>query len=554
MSEPIPRGGAVPALCADNATYLDKHGFPCGEWGPAAGFPCDEATAGGKYDDEDEVALLHNCRASCGLCSPQEAGATAAPTAAPVLNVTATTGPATTTPGPTGPCVDEPDFVDTEGFTCTDWSPELGFSCDKAVDEGYTVDEQAAIMKACPKSCGLCQGGAKKPPMAAQSAAPVVDVTTTTTTTTTAKPANCDDSSTFRDSEGFACNEWGPDAGYACSAATEQGYSAEEQAVIMHKCRKSCQLCDNALPSVRHATVEPATTTTTTTAHHVQVTMLVLRATVSNFVFKELQAKPGTLGKVERSLREAIGTAAGIEEVGIDLKLAGVKVEDSEPEASTLAVTGRFDGSEQTLQAARTMKHRELLDAILSIEGVRALRADTDADCDVLTLTVDREVQEDVGATTTTTTTTTKRVLPPPPLCGAAEEPAEFEPYARCLLEDAASPGGWAVASWQAVWTKAPAPLAPAAVSCMADSCCDEFAQVLLDCCGVDLADKGGLKCGVPAQGASYASVRPGLLHEQALLARRTLRAGRNATAGANATKGDPSKCAFHNIVLNCPV
>jgi len=58
-------------------------------------------------------------------------------------------------------CKDDPAYTDSQGYTCVDWGPALGFPCDEAVADGYFVgsdasQQEADLLSKCKKSCEKC--------------------------------------------------------------------------------------------------------------------------------------------------------------------------------------------------------------------------------------------------------------------------------------------------------------------------------------------------------------------------------------------------------------
>lgn len=115
--------------------------------------------------------------------------------------------------------MDDAHFVDSHGYECHEWGVANNMPCDSE-ELGYSEEEKAKIQSACPRACGLCP---ERP----------------------GEHANCEDSAGFRDSQGHACDEWGPTLELPCNKATamEEGYSHVELEVIKAKCPKSCGLC-----------------------------------------------------------------------------------------------------------------------------------------------------------------------------------------------------------------------------------------------------------------------------------------------------------------------
>ena len=60
--------------------------------------------------------------------------------------------------GPEPPCADNPDFEDAQSFDCAGWG---GFDCTDYQNWGYSDEEGAEIMAACPETCGtVCDADA----------------------------------------------------------------------------------------------------------------------------------------------------------------------------------------------------------------------------------------------------------------------------------------------------------------------------------------------------------------------------------------------------------
>ena len=54
--------------------------------------------------------------------------------------------------------------------------------------------------------------------------------------------STCSDDKSFKDASGFNCFAW---RGYDCNAAEKDyGYTKQAQKVLLNKCRKSCDSCE----------------------------------------------------------------------------------------------------------------------------------------------------------------------------------------------------------------------------------------------------------------------------------------------------------------------
>lgn len=57
-------------------------------------------------------------------------------------------------PHPAQDCIDNPDFVDSQGYLCKGWE---GFDC-WTEEHGYTEKDRWPVRQNCRKSCGTCEG------------------------------------------------------------------------------------------------------------------------------------------------------------------------------------------------------------------------------------------------------------------------------------------------------------------------------------------------------------------------------------------------------------
>ncbi len=60
-------GGTPPVTCTDTSGYRDAQGYSCSDW---IGYDCTRAQEDEGYTASQELAILSNCRSSCGKCSP----------------------------------------------------------------------------------------------------------------------------------------------------------------------------------------------------------------------------------------------------------------------------------------------------------------------------------------------------------------------------------------------------------------------------------------------------------------------------------------------------
>ena len=80
-------------------------------------------------------------------------------------------------------------------------------------DYGYTKQAQKVLLNKCRKSCESCE-----------------------------EDSTCSDDKSFKDASGFNCFAW---RGYDCNAAEKDyGYTKQAQKVLLNKCRKSCESCE----------------------------------------------------------------------------------------------------------------------------------------------------------------------------------------------------------------------------------------------------------------------------------------------------------------------
>lgn len=109
--------------------FVDVHGFRCADWRYAAYCADDAANkALFVYSVPEIVDIVAECPESCGMCANDDDDL----------------------------CVDDIDFVDESGYSCSDWG---GVDCakDGTTLYGYTKTGVADVLQSCPKACGLCK-------------------------------------------------------------------------------------------------------------------------------------------------------------------------------------------------------------------------------------------------------------------------------------------------------------------------------------------------------------------------------------------------------------
>ena len=111
-------------------------------------------------------------------------------------------------------CADDGGFRDESGFSCSDWQAGAFVCEDAASEHSYSQESQAALLAACPLSCGVCED-----PNAA--------------------PNECADVPGYTSTDGTGCAEWLA----AESVCTESGLSDDSQQLLQDSCPLSCGLC-----------------------------------------------------------------------------------------------------------------------------------------------------------------------------------------------------------------------------------------------------------------------------------------------------------------------
>lgn len=117
-------------------------------------------------------------------------------------------------------CSDSEGWKDEKGYKCGDWAL---FDCFKAHSfHKYSMTNQEAILRNCPKTCDSCKYFDGK----------------------------CQDSMTFQDEKGHTCGEW---LGHNCyDAVTKWFYSPEGEHAVRKNCPHSCKNCNYDQCSDRH--------------------------------------------------------------------------------------------------------------------------------------------------------------------------------------------------------------------------------------------------------------------------------------------------------------
>jgi len=114
--------------CIDVPGFRDHANFTCNDW---KSYDCNSAAEmfGSElgYKHSDVLDIVQNCKASCGLCASE--------------------------------CIDDPAFLDSAGYNCSEWNDEFGCASAAGVlgfSMGYSDLDQLELMNKCKKSCRVC--------------------------------------------------------------------------------------------------------------------------------------------------------------------------------------------------------------------------------------------------------------------------------------------------------------------------------------------------------------------------------------------------------------
>ena len=101
-------------------------------------------------------------------------------------------------------CLDVSGYTDAGGYSCSDWQPDNSV----CTESGYPEADQQQLLDSCPCSCGACLPASQTEDL-------------------------CTDDSIFRDEYGFPCTDWAPTSFMCEDAAASYDYSEEGQAAIL---------------------------------------------------------------------------------------------------------------------------------------------------------------------------------------------------------------------------------------------------------------------------------------------------------------------------------
>ena len=193
--------------CLDTVNWVDAMGYKCTSW---LGSTCSNKYGAERgYSIRQMVDVRKNCRLSCVAYNIK-------PTIKQWHGICEECREVV--------CSDTPNWLDAEGYTCTDW---IGSECtnDHGIRQGYTANQMRAVRRNCRLSCAssCLKSSVKQWYEVCQNC----------------RDNTCADTANWVDGRGHKCTDW---MGYDCTNdyGAEHGYSQEQMSDVRGNCRLSC--------------------------------------------------------------------------------------------------------------------------------------------------------------------------------------------------------------------------------------------------------------------------------------------------------------------------